>query len=117
MRILVLNSGSSSLKFSLMEMATPEPDRERTGRQDILNGSVKGIGGKATLDWHDHQSHALSVSRIIPDHASAVQWLFEHLTREEVGTFSHSVDAVGHRIVHGGERLFIQRCMMSIAGL
>ena len=104
MRILVLNSGSSSLKFSLMEMATPEPYGECLGRQSLLNGSVKGIGGKATLDWHDHQSPALPDSRIIPDHASAVQWLFEHLTQCEVGTSSHSVDAVGHRIVHGGEK-------------
>ena len=104
MRILVLNSGSSSLKFSLKEMATPKPNGECASRQDLLNGSVKGIGGKATLDWHDHQSHALSDSRIIPDHASAVQWLFEHLTQGEVSTLSDSVDAVGHRIVHGGEK-------------
>ena len=62
MRILVLNSGSSSLKFSLMEMATPEPDGECTGRQDILNGSVKGKG-RADSSAMAHDYFALPKGR------------------------------------------------------
>ena len=104
MRILVLNSGSSSLKFRLLEMATSDQRGGCAGQQRLLNGSVKGIGGKATLELHHQQHDVPPASRTIPDHSSAVQWLFEHLTQGEASTLSRSVDAVGHRIVHGGEK-------------
>lgn len=110
MRILVLNAGSSSLKFRLFEAnpsptpgpqpSVPSPDSppnpQPSAFSTILSGSITGIGGETKMhmtmgedDWTPSQS--------IHNHAEAVRWL---LDRIEI----RSVEAVGHRVVHGGER-------------
>lgn len=78
MRILVLNGGSSSLKYRLTG-----------GERPVVGGAVTGIGGMAKHD---------EVARTIRDHAAAVRWVFERLAGEPI-------EAVGHRVVHGGARL------------
>lgn len=93
--ILVLNAGSSSIKFSVFET---EPDRApRPG----LHGEVEGIGGKPRLQAVDAQGRRL-VDRAVDgrDHDSAIaaihDWFTAHVGGE--GGFA----GVGHRIVHGG---------------
>jgi acetate kinase len=93
MRILTMNSGSSSVKVDLYEM--------RGAEQLVLSGSMGRIGlrggtfqisdasGKRLVDEHTD----------LPDHGAALKRLFAWLETHEPG---HSLDAVGHRVVHGG---------------
>jgi acetate kinase len=93
--ILVLNSGSSSLKFLLAEYG---PAGDRTSRRSgtsVLRGLVERIGGAATLAVTAGGDSEPLREREIPDHQAAVAWVFERLGQV-------AVDAIGHRVVHGG---------------
>ena len=104
MRVLVLNCGSSSLKLRLMDVEPKKPD---VG-QILVNGAVKGIGGTGTLEFQTEWESGTKIRKPISNHAHAIQWALEtlknnwserHQTQEPL-----KVDAVGHRVVHGGER-------------
>ena len=104
MRILVLNCGSSSLKFRLLEVGGNPEDANRV----LVNGAVKGIGGTGSLELSVEGQPKSKTSKPVPDHTQAIQWMFEGLGKLSGGE-DHSidllqVDAVGHRVVHGGER-------------
>ena len=96
MRVLVLNSGSSTLKFCLVDRQEREAGSEGQTAQHLCRGIVDHVGGEATLQMVTNNSPAPMLRRPVPDHARAVQWVFDHLDKREV-------DAVGHRVVHGGE--------------
>ncbi|MEA3372826.1 MAG: acetate kinase [Campylobacterota bacterium] len=91
MKILVLNSGSSSIKFQLFEM-----EDERV----LASGLIEQIGeisGRATLKSSD----AEPVTKVcgITDHQVGLEMMQEMLKEAGFGSF----DAIGHRVVHGGE--------------
>lgn len=94
-RILTINSGSSSLKVALYEMAQQE-ERILSAEVDRLSalGSRLRIIDRRGTTLLDQPSE-------LPDHAAALQAL---LTWLEQNPAYHSLDAVGHRIVHGGSR-------------
>ncbi|MFL5620133.1 MAG: acetate/propionate family kinase [Gemmatimonadaceae bacterium] len=105
MRILVLNAGSSSLKFQLIETDAAAIADSHDRR--LARGVVERIGGQAivTLDGADEQSTKSTAP--IRDHAAAVEHVIAWLTSSDSGVEIDSVgqiDAVGHRVVHGGER-------------
>lgn len=108
MRVLVLNSGSSSLKFKIIDVPRRGRDRERNPDRIVMNGVVKGIGGLATLHHTVDGSSVSRNDRWVRDHAEAVHWLFERLGAERPGYRMSfplgQVEAVGHRVVHGGDR-------------
>jgi len=93
-KILVLNSGSSSIKFAVFDSALQSEQPERS-----LSGSLSGIGTNAELTIAA-PGVAPSVTRVdAADHPSAIAQLFDALqSRHGLQQFS----AVGHRIVHGG---------------
>jgi acetate kinase len=93
MRILTINSGSSSVKFGLFELGQVE--------RLLLSGSLKRIGLRGGLFQIDDGSGkpVLVEHAELPDHASALDRLFAWLRKDET---RWSLDAVGHRIVHGG---------------
>lgn len=97
MRILAVNSGSSSLKFDVLdvEQATPEPELLR-----VAIGTVDRIGGesRASLTVGDD---TLATPGPALDHAEALRVAVRLL--EEAGLVV-GVEAVGHRVVHGGRR-------------
>src|SRR6266571_2987745 len=101
MRILVLNSGSSSVKFGVLDVS---------GRQarSLMTGEVTGIGGASKLELKEGDRVVSLPERPMLDHAQAVQWALECLEARKVkgegSTLLASVEAVGHRIVHGGDR-------------
>ena len=110
MRILILNSGSSSLKFRLVDYRTSSsgPDIDPT---TMLHGIVTGIGKEASLKISVPE-HApfTSTRQHILNHGQAVGWVWESLqglitqdgeTLREPGI---TIDAVGVRVVHGGHR-------------
>ena len=97
MKILVLNCGSSSIKYALYNM---------DDRSVITSGGIEKIGLpdsfiKFKLGGEKHQ-----INRPIKEHTAGVQFIFEVLTQGEWAVLSDpsELGAVGHRMVHGGER-------------
>ena len=96
MKILVVNAGSSSLKYQLFDMESGEV---------LAKGLCEriGIGGAITHKRPGKESYAAEAP--LPDHKAAIELVLKLLTDSELGVIS-SVDeigAVGHRFAHGGE--------------
>src|SRR5262245_31575774 len=105
MNVLVLNSGSSTVKFQLIatDLEAIQSDADRR----LARGSIERLGGEAilTLEAHGHpprkSTAALRDLRAALDHL--VRWIISTESGiEEVRSFS-DLHAVGHRVVHGGE--------------
>ena len=96
MKILVLNSGSSSIKYQLFLM--PE---ERV----IAKGLLERIGEKTSLLRHENDGSAHKYSKRIKDHGEGLNLIAATLTHEKHGVIPSlaEISAVGHRVVHGGE--------------
>ncbi len=86
MKILVLNSGSSSLKFQVFDMAGPEL---------LIGGAAERIGEPDS----------------VPDHASALEEVARRLSEAGIEDDGDSFNAIGHRVVHGGEA-FREPCVI-----
>ncbi len=91
--ILTMNSGSSSIKFSLYVLGEIE--------RLALKGELGRIGvNQGFLQVKDHECKQLTAQELnLPDHETALKTLFDWLKDHEVGKELH---AVGHRLVHGG---------------
>ncbi len=94
-RILTVNSGSSSLKFSLYEMGESEAL--------VLSGRIERIGLRGGLFYIKNANDEILVEqhREFPDHDAAIKVLFDWLHDYAPG---QSLDAAGHRVVHGGSQ-------------
>lgn len=98
MTILVLNCGSSSLKYQLINVEQEEL---------IAKGLVEKIGtGSAVLSYKPQNKHQLREVMEIKNHEAALKFVLNSLTDHTVGILRDitEIDAVGHRVVHGGER-------------
>ena len=98
MQVLVINSGSSSIKFRLADVVE-EPTGALTSRSALLQGIVKGIGGVASFEVTGPDSARSTTKLEIRNHAHALHVLFDRLA----GSLDN-IEAVGHRVVHGGDR-------------
>ena len=98
MKILVLNCGSSSIKYALYNMddksVMTSGGAERVGLDEAFV-KVKMPDGTKKKVMHD-----------IPEHTEGVKFIFSLLTNPEIGVIKSldEIDAVGHRMVHGGEK-------------
>ncbi|HET7747628.1 MAG TPA: acetate kinase [Vicinamibacteria bacterium] len=104
MRVLVLNCGSSSLKVQLVDT---DRARAAAGTDRVLaRGLVDNIGAAAVLRYETDDGRKKSESEEILEHKIAVERVLALLADPEVGVVARreEVDAVGHRVVHGGER-------------
>lgn len=97
MKVLVLNSGSSSLKYRVYEM----PDE-----QLLAKGLVERIGIDQGRLIHERNGDKHIVEQEIPDHAVAIDLVISAVTSPQHGVVKSldEIEAVGHRVVHGGER-------------
>ena len=98
MKILGLNCGSSSTKYALYNMDTKEVMTSGGAERVGLDGAfvkVKLANGEKKQIMHD-----------IPEHTEGVKFIFSLLTDPEIGVIKDlkEIDAVGHRMVHGGEK-------------
>jgi acetate kinase len=98
MQVLVINSGSSSIKFRLLDVVE-ESTGALTSPSALLQGAVKGIGGVASFEVIGQDGHRSTTTLEIRDHAHALRVLFDRLA----GSLDN-IEAVGHRVVHGGDR-------------
>ena len=99
MKILVINAGSSSLKYQLFEM--PEG-------KVLARGLCECIGIEGGCIKHKRpgkEDHKIAMD--LPDHETALSMVLQLLTDPELGVIADvsEIDAVGHRIAHGGEKL------------
>jgi acetate kinase len=104
-RILVLNAGSSSLKFQLID--TDGAAIAASTDRRLARGQIERIGGQAIVTLAAAGRESSKSTAPIRDHASAVEHVIAWLTSPESRVPIDSVgeiEAVGHRVVHGGER-------------
>jgi acetate kinase len=105
MHILVLNVGSSSVKFQLIDTDDSAIAEARDRR--LARGQIERIGGEAIVTLTAAGRQPARRVGIVRDHTAAVEYLIAWLTSDESGvpiTSAGDIGAVGHRVVHGGER-------------
>ena len=97
MKILVINAGSSSLKFQLIDMEN---------EQVIAKGICEEIGGKSGFKFKVPGREDYKASVAMPTHAEALKLVLDTLVDENMGVIKSvaEIGAVGHRVVHGGEK-------------
>src|SRR5262245_59460511 len=103
MKVLVLNCGSSSVKFKLIETdaALATRDEDRT----LASGIVESIGGPAPMRYEAFGRAPVRETAEILEHKVAVERILGLLAGGDAPVASpREIGAVGHRVVHGGER-------------
>lgn len=105
MKILVLNVGSSSLKFQFTETDSAAIAANTDRR--LAHGQIERIGGEAIVTLSTGSGDVAHSAATIRNHAEAVEhiiaWLIDASSGAGITSMSE-IDAVGHRVVHGGER-------------
>ena len=97
MKILVLNSGSSSLKYQLLDM-----DTEKV----LAKGNYERIGIGGSFVTHKVGKEKYTYEKDVKNHEEAISFVMEQFTDKEHGVISSldEINAIGHRVVHGGEK-------------
>lgn len=97
MKILVLNSGSSSLKYQVIDMDTETV---------LAKGNYERIGQDSSFLTHTANGEKNKFEHAVPTHKEAISFVIEKLLSKEYGVISDikEIEAVGHRMVHGGEK-------------
>lgn len=97
MKILVINAGSSSLKYQLIDMANESV---------LAKGLVERIGIEGSNLVHKYGKEKYEVVKPLQNHVEAIELVLEALTDKQHGVISgmDEISAVGHRVVHGGEK-------------
>ena len=97
MKILVLNCGSSSVKYKLFNMDTHEV---------LAQGGVEKLGLPGSfLKFTQPDGKKVILEKELPEHNAAIEFILSVLTDDQYGCIKsfNEIDAVGHRVVHGGE--------------
>ena len=98
MKIFVVNTGSSSLKYQLINME---------GEKVISKGIVERIGDEGSIiSYTNNGGEKQKIVRPVKNHSEAMKLVFEILSDKEKGVIKsvNEIDAIGHRVVHAGER-------------
>ena len=97
MNVLVINCGSSSLKFQLINSDTEAV---------LAKGICERIGIDGRLTYQPEGGAKTTTDKPMPTHTEAIQFVIDALTDAEVGVVASldEIGAVGHRVVHGGEK-------------
>ena len=98
MKILVLNCGSSSLKYQLIDMET----------EDVLaSGKYERIGEEEAFITHKACGQKKEIKHVAMDHTEAIDFTLQQLTNPEYKVIDtlDEINAVGHRLVHAGEKI------------
>ncbi len=105
MHVLVLNAGSATLKFQVVRT---DAERIAANADDVLaRGTIERIGGEAVITVRGPEGVASKRTAALRDMRAAVEWVVGWVTSGEAHTGLTSradLHAVGHRVVHGGER-------------
>ena len=98
MKILVLNCGSSSLKYQLINMQTEEI---------LASGKYERIGEKEAFITHKVNGQKIEIKNPAYNHTEAIEFMLKQLTNPEYKLINSldEIEAIGHRLVHGGEKI------------
>ena len=96
MKILVLNSGSSSLKYQLIDM---------NNEQVLAKGNFERIGQNNSFLTHKVGGEKHTFEKPVSNHEKAIKFVLKKLQSNVYGVIKSpdEINAIGHRIVHGGE--------------
>ena len=96
MKVLVINAGSSSLKYQLFDM-----DNEYV----MAKGNCQKIGIAGSFITHKYANESVKLDIVLENHNQAMEKVLELLTSDEYGVIKNlnEISAVGHRVLHGGE--------------
>ena len=97
MKVLVLNCGSSSIKYQFIDT-----EKEKW----LAKGMVERIGMTGAVLTHQrYDGHDIKIAGEILDHSIAIEYVLGVMLSKNHGVidFKEDIDAVGHRVVHGGE--------------
>ena len=106
MKILVINCGSSSIKYKLFDMSS---------KKVMAQGGVEKIGIPGSfLKYTKKNGEKAIIEKDMPDHSDGIELIFKVLTDPTEGCIKslNEVDAVGHRILHGGDK-FTESCIVN----
>ena len=97
MKILVLNCGSSSLKYQLIDMEN---------EQVLAKGNYERIGTEKSFITHKVNGEKYVTEKAAPTHKEALEFIIEQLTKTDYAVIKdlNEINAIGHRVVHGGEK-------------
>jgi acetate kinase len=97
MKVLVINSGSSSIKYQLLDM------KDETV---LSKGLLERIGIPGSLLKHKKAEEKFTVERPVANHDEGLKMVLEILTDSKMGVIEslNEIQAIGHRVVHGGEK-------------
>lgn len=93
MNVLVVNAGSSSLKYQLINVET---------REVVASGACERIGQEEALFSNEMYGKEMRLTLPIPNHRTAISLVLGIVLQKDAGGAASGVDAIGHRIVHGG---------------
>ncbi len=98
MKILVLNCGSSSLKYQLINMETEEV---------LASGKYERIGEEEAFITHKVNGQKIEIKKPAYNHKEAIEFTLQQFTNPDYKVIDSldEINAVGHRIVHGGEKI------------
>ena len=105
MKVLVINCGSSSLKYQLIDM---------DGEKVLCKGLCERIGMESSMITHEANGHKATTPAIFPTHTEAFAEVVKKMTTGEGKCINDvsEIDAIGHRVVHGGEK-FKSSCLIT----
>ena len=113
MNVLVLNSGSSSLKFQVIATDLDRISQYKDER--LCRGEFEGIGGEAIVSFQAGEEAKHKFTASLGDISAALDYLVRYIASEKSGISaiksSADIHAVGHRVVHGGE-LFAESALI-----
>lgn len=93
-KYLIINAGSSSLKFSLYEMPSTK---------EIVNGYIQKIGDSDSFYTLKYKGKKIDIEKEIKNHKQAVETMLDELKEREFIKDVSEIKGVGHRVLHGGE--------------
>ena len=105
MKILVINCGSSSLKYQLIDMQ---------GEKVLCKGLCERIGMESSMITHEANGNKATTPAIFPTHTEAFAEVVKKMTTGDGKVIDDvsEINAIGHRVVHGGEK-FQASCLIT----
>ncbi len=105
MNVLVLNTGSATVKFQVVVTNDQRITEDRDDR--LVRGKIEQLGGEAVITLRNRDGVSRTTAASLRDIRDAVDWIVGYVTSTESGTGltgRGDLHAVGHRVAHGGER-------------
>ena len=105
MLVLVINCGSSSIKYQLFNM---------TDESVMAKGLLEKIGEGDSALHHERNGQKISIEKPVAEHKAGLDLILKTLVDDDIGVIKdiNEIKAVGHRVVHGGEE-FVESCLIT----